>query len=52
MKVKSFSKRLEDIHTNLNKHMTQYVKLSFPLIYFQTFVFFYYWNLKVLTGLF
>ena len=28
MKVKAFSKRLEDILTNLDKHMTQYVKFS------------------------
>jgi hypothetical protein len=31
MKVKAFSKRLEDINTNLDKHMTQYVKFSFSI---------------------
>lgn len=42
MKVKAFSRRLEDIHTNLDKHMTQYVKFSlFLLNLFWIFVFCY-----------
>lgn len=49
MKVKAFSKRLEDILTNLNKHMTQYVKFS--SFFFWTY-FAIYWILKVLSGLF